>query len=230
MCGQADDDVNGAQTMDDTDPSNFSPSEAPLTEIAQASPAVATAPDSSLVPAEVVARLEANMMAQLVELRRAFDDKLKYDRFKEGQIDRLHDELQGHKANLLAQAIRPILRDVIRLHDDLGRMVEALRQREPAEFTREKLFKVLEGFAEDIEAVLQHNGVESVRGAAEVFDARQQKTLRTIPTADPTLVGRVAANLRPGFIHDGFALEKERVAVYVAEKPAAPTLATTEAQ
>ena len=39
----------------------------------------------------------------------AFDQKLAFDNFKEKQIDRLHEEMQGYKNDLLLKAARPLI-------------------------------------------------------------------------------------------------------------------------
>ena len=53
-------------------------------------------------------------------------------RRRERVIDRLHAELQEYKQDLLLKVQRPIFIDLIQLHDDIGKMIEA----RPASTTR----------------------------------------------------------------------------------------------
>ena len=154
-------------------------------------------------------------------VRKLVEERYALDRFREGQVDKLHAELQGYKSDLIAKAVRPVLQSLIRLHDDLGKVVCALRQEDPSALTHERLLKLLGGFREDVEMALDHNGVSTFGTGAEEFDPRRQKVVRTVETSEQALVGRLAARVRPGFEQGETILEKERVAVYVLSSPVA---------
>ena len=47
---------------------------------------------------------------------------------RERVIDRLHAELQEYKQDFLLKVQRPIFIDLIQLHDDIGKMIDARRQ------------------------------------------------------------------------------------------------------
>ena len=161
-----------------------------------------------------LARLEELFTRGVAEILKAFQDKLAFDQFKEVQITRLHDELQGYKADLLARACRPLVSGIIRLHDDIGKISDALRKRDPSELSPEKFFRVIDGFQQDIELILDQNGIEVYRVAGEQFDPRRQKALVTTPTTEAGAIGLIAERLRPGFEQGSFIFQKERVAVY----------------
>jgi len=165
-------------------------------------------------------RLEDSLASGLESLHEAFKSKLAYDRHKDQQIDRLHDELQEHKKDLLARTIRPWIHGLIRLHDDLGRTTDALGERPPEELTTERFFKTLAGFGEDLVLLLERNGVRPFEGSGEDFDPQRQTAARRVETADPEQVGRIADRIRPGFEQGTVVLQKERVAVYVAASAA----------
>jgi molecular chaperone GrpE len=156
--------------------------------------------------------LAEGLAGPLRELR----DQLALDRFKEQQIDRLHQELQGYKTDLLGRAVRPLLLGLIRLHDTLGKVKESLRQVPPAELTVERAAGFFDGFRGDLELVLEEHGVLRFETAGERFDPHRQTAARTVPAADPGRVGLVAERLRPGFAQGEVPLQKERVVVYVA--------------
>lgn len=167
-------------------------------------------------PVAMFERLETAMVAGFADLLREFRDKLALDRFKEEQITRLHDELQAYRNDLVHRSARQILQGLIRLHDDLGKVVGSLRQKPDEELTPERFFQQLDGFRDDLELLLGQHGVERFEVSAEQFDPRRQTALRTIPTGDSALVGRIAARLRPGFEQGETLLQKERVTVYAA--------------
>lgn len=144
----------------------------------------------------------------------AFEQKLAFDAVKEKQLDRLHDELQGYRADLVARAVRPVFQSLIRLHDDLSKVLEALDREDRANLSPDRLLDLLRGFRDDVELALNHNGVESYREDVQIFDPRRQRALRTVRTTDQTQVGTIAAQVRPGFQLGETILEKERVAVY----------------
>jgi molecular chaperone GrpE len=156
--------------------------------------------------------LAEGLAGPLCELR----DQLALDHFREQQIDRLHQELQGYKTDLLRRAIRPLLLGLIRLHDNLGKVQDSLRQVPPAELRPERITGFLDGFRGDLELLLEEHEVLRFETAGERFDPHRQTAARTVPAADPGSVGHVAERLRPGFAQGEAMLQKERVAVYVA--------------
>lgn len=178
-------------------------------------PSPATAEDDL---GTVLGRIEAAVDRGLADLRQAFDDRLAYDQAKEAQISRLHDEVQKHRQDLLGRAKRPLLNGLVRLHDDLGKVVGALEQRPEEELTPQRFFAALAGFADDLELLLAQHGVEPFRLPGDEFDPRRQTALRTEVTENPQKAGAIAARLRPGFVEGEALLYKERVAVYVAAR------------
>jgi molecular chaperone GrpE len=163
-----------------------------------------------------IARLEATTTAGFADLLQELRDRFALDRFKEEQITKLHDELQAYRNDLVLRPVRQVLQGLIRLHDDLGKVVASLRQKPAEELTPERFFQQLEGFQDDVELLLNQNGVERFETSGEEFNAHRQTALRTVPTEDPSLAGRIAGRLRPGFEQGETLLQKERVAVYAA--------------
>ncbi len=172
-------------------------------------------------PAAALERLEATVKTGFADVLRAFEDKLAYDEAKERQITRLHEELQGYKSDLIAKTKQPLIQGLVRLHDDLGRVVESLRKRPAEELTPDRFFRSLRGFEDDVELLLAQHGVEPYEMSGEAFEPQRQTALRTQPTEDPARAGTIAARLRPGFEQGDTVLQKERVAVYVASRAAA---------
>jgi len=166
--------------------------------------------------ASALGQLQETVTAGLADLLQQLRDKLTYDRFKEEQIARLHEELQAYKSDLVAKPVRQLVQGLIRMHDDLGKMAAALRQKPAEELTPERFFQQFADFQDDLELLLGQNGVERFQAPGDVFDPRRQTSIRMVPIDDPTRVGRIVERLRPGFEQGETLLQKERVAVYVA--------------
>jgi molecular chaperone GrpE len=164
------------------------------------------------------ARIEEAINEGFKALQQQILDKLTCDRFKEEQIDRLHEELQAHRSDALSKPLRQLLLGLVRLHDDLGRTAAALQERPADELTPERFFRHLADFQDDVELLLGQNGVERFEAPGEAFDPHRQTAVKTVP-AEPALTGRIALRLRPGFDQGDKLLQKERVAVYVASDP-----------
>jgi molecular chaperone GrpE len=174
-------------------------------------------PDSSEdVLGSAVGRLETAIAAGVTSILAEFRENFALDRFKEDQINRLHEEVQTFRNDLVLRAVRQVLQGLIRLHDDMGKVLTALRGRPAEELTPERLLHQIEGFQDDVELLLGQHGVERFEAAVEEFDPRRQTALRTMPAGDPAQVGRIAERLRPGFEQGEALLQKERVAVFAA--------------
>ena len=66
------------------------------------------------------------LIGTMEQLRQDFDAKIKYDASKERQIDSLHSELQAYRAGLYFKILRPVILDLISMHDDLNRLIEGM--------------------------------------------------------------------------------------------------------
>ena len=152
----------------------------------------------------------------------AFESKLAYDASKQVQIDRLHEEVLQHRSNHLVRSARPLVHGLIRLHDDMGKLLTIWRAKPSGELSPARVFSMLEGLQEDIEIVLGQNGVVTYRSDSKAFDPRLQRVLKVVATEDATLAGTVAEKLRPGFEQGNEILEKERVAFFELAATAAP--------
>lgn len=163
-----------------------------------------------------MALLREDLANGLRKVLDAFEQRLAYDEAKERQIDRLHAELQEYKGDLLARALRPILSALIRLYDDMDKMIDGLEGRPPEEVTVDRMFKVLRDFHEDIELLLRDHGVEPYRDfeLGDDFNGRRQQAAGLVATDDPGRQGQIAERLRPGFQYGQTILQKERVKVF----------------
>lgn len=108
-------------------------------------------------------------------------------------VDRLHAENRELRAGELRNAQLPLIRDLVRLHDDVGRMREAAGENgDDLRVAQESLIDTL-----------ARNGVEVYApGHGEVFDPRLHAAAGTEPTAEESLDKTVVEIVRRGFRWD----------------------------
>ncbi|MDA8019821.1 MAG: nucleotide exchange factor GrpE [Thermoanaerobaculia bacterium] len=215
--------VNSEEPPDAANPAPDAPAIEPRD--AKEPPAAADPSDTSSA-SDALEGVLRSLDERLSALASSFDTKLAIDEHKNRQIDALHRDLQEHKQDLLARALRPILAGLVRLYDDLGRAADGVQERaedlipsEAAQFLRE--------FREDVEILLDENGVLVFSEPVERFDPQRQTARKTLDTDDPERVGQIARRVRPGFERDGLVLQKERVDVYAA-RPITATATSDE--
>jgi molecular chaperone GrpE len=128
---------------------------------------------------------------------------------REAVIQQLHDQLQEARADLVWKILRPILVDLVRLHDDLARAQE----RDPG--------GPLGEFRQDLLDALERQGFTPFTVEGDRFDPRRQQAVRVVPAPAADQVGQVLARHAPGFASADRLLRPEKVAVYGAA-PARP--------
>lgn len=187
----------------------------------RATDAAAPAATSTESGDDVAAKFVAQVDAGVDRILQAFEEKLRYDASKQQIIDRLHDELAGHRADLVGQTVRPFIFGLIHHHAEIGKLHAAVRDASDAEVPSTKVCELLESLQQDVEDVLAANGVSAYRAAvSDPFDpVRQTVAGKALPTADQKRSGTVAACLSPGFERDGRTLVKARVSAYRFEPP-----------
>jgi molecular chaperone GrpE len=166
---------------------------------------------------ELIAIRELNdvLMKRLDDLQSAFDREVRAEATREKVVDRLHAELQEYKQDLLLNTLRPIFIDLIQLHDDIGKLVQAQEQ---ADGHPSRLTDTMSGFQQGIEDILYRQGVEPFQHDSDVFDPRRQRAASTVVTDDPSIVKTVASRLRKGFQAGEKLIRPEIVTVYTLKK------------
>jgi molecular chaperone GrpE len=139
---------------------------------------------------------------------------------RERVIDRLHAELQEYKQDLLLKVQRPIFVDLIQLHDDIGKMIEArpIGDDEPGRTAAVR--GILESIQVAIEDILYRQGVEPFTAPGDGFDPRRQRAVATVPTDEIDRNKTVAGRLRKGFQSGEKLIRPEIVSVYTFRPPA----------
>ena len=166
---------------------------------------------------EGLVHLGETLTRRLDALQSAFEREVRAEATREKVVDRLHAELQEYKQDLLLNALRPLLVDLIQLHDDMGKIVAGNRD---ADGDAARLLGLMQGFRQGIEDILYRQGVETFQVDGDAFDPRRQRAASTTPCDEPALARTVAARLRPGFQAGERVLRPEIVSVYTLPKAA----------
>ncbi len=149
-------------------------------------------------------------------LQTLFDREVRAEATRERIVDRLHAELQEYKQDFLLKVQRPIFIDLIQLHDDIGKMIEAQPDDDPDRGAAMR--GTLESIRTAIEDTLYRQGVEPFQNEGALFDPRRQRSVTTVPTDDPERNKTIAGRLRPGFQAGDKVIRPEIVSVHILKK------------
>jgi molecular chaperone GrpE len=168
---------------------------------------------------ESVAAMGASLGERLDGLRALFEREVRAEATREKVVDRLHAELQEYKQDLLLNVLRPVFVDLIQLHDDIGKIVDA-QDVGPSDGEAGRLLGLMRGFQQGIEDILDRQGVEAYSHDGDAFDPRRQRAVATVPTPDPALARTIAVRHRKGFRSLGTdrVIRPEIVSVYALKR------------
>lgn len=140
------------------------------------------------------------------------------DKRHTGIIEELHAENTTLRQGELVQAMKPLLLDLARLHDDVASLIA---------HGGEELRKAAV-IPELIVDVLSRHGVTPITPElGEPFTAKWHQAIEMVATDDATCGGTVAEVRRPGFLRDGEHLVRPaQVNVYRYVEPVAPPTST----
>jgi molecular chaperone GrpE len=181
---------------------------------AAAAGASAGAAEATAGLVEAVAELKDQLSRRLDAVQTILERELRAEAARERVVDRLHAELQEYKQDLLLKVQRPIFLDLIQLHDDIGKMIEARPPQDADPGRTPDLRGILESIQTAIEDILYRQGVEPFVLDGDAFDARKQRAVATVPTDDPARNKLIAARLRKGFQAGEKLIRPEVVSVF----------------
>jgi molecular chaperone GrpE (heat shock protein) len=153
--------------------------------------------------------------AQLAALQNEFAGKLKYDAHKDEIIDKLHQELQEYKQDIVKKHILSIVLDVVKVADDIRKWITYFRSLDVSQRDPVKLFRYLEAIPSDLEDIFYWQGVKPYTNKEGLFDPARQRTIKKVFTGDISKDKTIAKSLRPGYEWEGKVIRQEMVAVYV---------------
>jgi molecular chaperone GrpE len=165
---------------------------------------------------DVVKGLGEQLTRRLESLQAILEREQRAEASRERVVDRLHAELQEYKQDLLLKVQRPIFIDLIQLHDDIGKMIEARAPDDGEPGHAAALRGILESIQTAIEDILYRQGVEPFSVEGTTFDARRQRAVSTVATDDPSRNKTIAARLRKGFQAGEKLIRPEIVSVYTS--------------
>ena len=154
---------------------------------------------------------------QLDELKDEFVGKLKYDAHKDKIIDKLHQELQEYKQDIVKKHILSIVLDVVKVADDIRKWLTYFRSLDVSQRDPVKLFRYLEAIPSDLEDIFYWQGVKPYSSKDGIFNPAKQRAIKKIPTDDSARDKTIAKSLRPGYEWEDKVIRQEMVAVYVYE-------------
>jgi len=155
------------------------------------------------------------VQAQLTQLLDEFQGKIKYDAHKDEIIDKLHQELQEYKQDIVKKHILSIVLDVVKVADDIRKWLAYFRSLEVSQRDPVKLFRYLEAIPSDLEDIFYWQGVKPYKNREGDFDPARQRAIKKITTDDISKDKTIAKSLRPGYEWEGKVIRQEMVAVYV---------------
>lgn len=134
----------------------------------------------------------------VAELATALDESNRLALDRERVVDRLHEENQRLRAGETQQALTPVLRDLVRLFDDLHRSATDyanLTETTPAAAARD-----LACFRDVVADILYRYGIERYDiEPGSPFDTRVHRAISVVVTDDQTRDRTIARVIRPGF-------------------------------
>lgn len=178
---------------------------------------IADAFASEHLPENLQTRLDA-IHVQMVQLQDEFEGKLKYDAHKDQIIDKLHQELQEYKQDIVKKHILSIVLDVVKVADDIRKWITYFRSLDVSQRDPVKLFRYLEAIPSDLEDIFYWQGVKPYVNQEGAFNPATQRAIKKVPTDDIAKDKTIAKSIRPGYEWEGKVIRQEMVAVYVCEE------------
>lgn len=173
-----------------------------------------TSKDKPDIPAE---RFE-HLMKELSGIKNLFNTRLKYDKYKEEIINKLHDENQKYKGDLLRKTQLPIFNDLIILIDDIRKLTSQYKEKPEEEIDVTRLLRYFSDVPEDIEYVLNKYGVVAHEVAPlDDFNPKLHKAVKRIKTTEQKNDGKIEKVLKTGYDMDGYKMRFSEVCVYKYE-------------
>ena len=120
---------------------------------------------------------------------------------RERIIDRLHQENQSLKQRELQHALLPVLRDSIRLFDDLNQTANNYAARE--NFVPANVARDFQCFAETVSDILYRYGLERYTAdKGSVFNSKEHRVLGVVQTPEKEKDRTIARIIHEGFRRD----------------------------
>lgn len=169
---------------------------------------------ASVTEALTVSRLD-ELCRQVEALRQEVTEAASRNGVQQTLLDRLHAEVQEHRNGLLQKLQQPWVMGLVQVYDALNRGAKDLAV-STENMAPRTVSELLEEFRQDVEIVLEQQGIVPYNAPGDRFDPQRQTAIKTVPAPEEELTGLVLLRLRPGFEQDGRIVRKEWVCVYAS--------------
>ena len=149
----------------------------------------------------------------LNKLTEAFNKRFLNDKAKDQAFDKLYESMQEYKDDFLSIAKKPVFLDLIRLNDDIQKMLT----NDKIDSTDAENNKKLELVSDVIIEILYRNDIDVITEAPDQFNRNFQKAVKRISTDSKDMDRKVAEILKIGFIHGSQIIRPQEVSVYIYE-------------
>ncbi|MEZ4527597.1 MAG: nucleotide exchange factor GrpE [Desulfobacterales bacterium] len=163
------------------------------------------------------------ILSELRQMRKDFDEKIKTDLLKDKIIDELHKELQSHKNEFMKKYMEFMVMDVIQFTDSMRKLIQFYKEQEVSSLDPQKLLGILQGLPSDLEDLCARQGVNAFACEEDTFVPARQRVLKRIETEEAAKDKMIAERVHPGYEWDGRVIRPELVTVYACKTPAAQT-------
>jgi molecular chaperone GrpE len=155
----------------------------------------------------------------LYDLRKSFEEKIKYDEYKNSLFDNMHKELMSYKNNSNDKNVEIMSLDIIQLLDIYNKVVEKSKSSEYNEDSYKKLINNFEGLLQDLLDVLYRQSIEPYEmDIYDEIDVKKQKIISIVETSDESLNNKLAFKNAPGYEKNGKIIRPERITIYKYKK------------
>lgn len=178
---------------------------------------------ATVTTVKVAAEQLRELVALVESLSRSVEEANRLSLERERIIDSLHQENQRLRHGELQQAMQPLLRDLVRLYDDLSQTAAAYAGR--AETTPQDASRDFRCFAEMITDILYRQGIERYEASeGETFNSKEHRVLGAVQTDELEKDRTIARSVRDGFRSESRVIRLLEAEVY-RYVPAAPASA-----
>jgi molecular chaperone GrpE len=165
-----------------------------------------TSASSPAPPNEEQEKVERDLSDLLSDVERERDEYLDLARRTKADFENYRKRVAGEARGAERRGRASVVRDLLPVKDNLERALKA------AEESEGSLHEGVKLVLDELEAVLQRNGIESYEPAGEQFDPAWHEAMMTRP-GEAEDAGKVVEVLEKGYRQDGQVLRPARVVV-----------------
>jgi molecular chaperone GrpE len=136
--------------------------------------------------------------------------------YAQAETQNVRRRLEKEKADALAYGVTGFARDVLSVHDNLSRALDAIPEELREDEKLKGLVSGIEATAREIDKVFSQHGISRIAATGLPLDPNQHQAMLEVPSADHE-PGTVVQEIQPGYMIKERLLRPAMVAV--AKKP-----------